>query len=302
MQSDNLVPASEIEQETGLGKELLRKWRQRYGFPPLETGANGKVGYSRESIQLLLLIKRLLEGGFRPAQIVGRPPLEIERLSRAIDADPRDTSLTESTRRLLERLKKTDISGLVSLMAKERAKGTLSDFVLNTVVPLISGVGEAWSTKEIEVYHEHLCTCVIQRLLQAEILFCPPRRGFPKIIFATPPQELHALGLLMAEAVLADHGATTICLGSHTPFSDIKMAAISCNADVVALSFSFSFPARNVRPTLKHLRHLLPANVELWAGGSGVSSVRRPPNGIRVFSNIQDAVPMMLNLVKRRRS
>ena len=87
MQSDKLVPASEIELETGFGKDLLRKWRQRYGFPHLETGTDGKIGYSRKAIQHLLLIKRLLEGGFRPAQIVGKHPLELERLRLAIVND-----------------------------------------------------------------------------------------------------------------------------------------------------------------------------------------------------------------------
>jgi methanogenic corrinoid protein MtbC1 len=228
--------------------------------------------------------------------------LELERLRRAIENDLPETSINKSTRRLLELLKKTDMSGFQSLfLSKERTKGTLSQFVLNTVVPLINEVGDAWSRIEIEVYHEHLCTSVIQRLLHAEILLCKPKRGFPFILFATPPQELHALGLLMTEAVLADQGATTFCLGSHTPLNDIKMAAMSFKADVVALSFSFSFPSRSVGPTLKHIRHLLPSKIDIWAGGSGVSFVRRPPKGLQVFSNIQDAVAMLPNLAKQKR-
>ncbi len=299
MQSDKLVPASEIELETGFGKDLLRKWRQRYGFPHLETGTDGKIGYSRKAIQHLLLIKRLLEGGFRPAQIVGKHPLELERLRLAIVNDLPEPNINRKSRKLLDLLKKSDLAGLQSLLAKERAKGSLNRFVLNTVLPLINEVGEAWSRNEIEIYHEHLCTSVIQRLLNAEILLCKPKRGFPIILFATPPQELHALGLLMAEAVLADQGATTFYLGSHTPLKDIKMAAQSYMADVVALSFSFAFPSRNVVPTLKHIRQLLPTKVEVWAGGSGVSSIRRPPKGVHVFSNMQDAVVMLQNLAKQ---
>ncbi len=295
MQSHYLVPTSEIELETGLGKELLRKWRQRYGFPVLETGVEGKIGYSRNTIQVLLQIKRLMEGGFRPAQIVGRPISELERLSRAIENDKPELSVSKTTGMLLDRLKSADMTGINSLLAKERAKQTLSEFVINTVSPLIGEIGDAWSRNEIQIYHEHLCTSVIQRLLQAEILLCKPKRGYPVILFATPPQEFHALGLLMVEAVLADHGATTFCLGSHVPLNEIKLAALSVNADAVALSFSFSFPERNTRPTLKHLRHLLPSKIELWAGGSGLSSIRRPPNGISIFSNIQDAIAIMQN-------
>ena len=302
MQSNFLVPASEIELETGLGKELLRKWRQRYGFPQLETGEDGKVGYSRKSIQLLLLIKRLIEGGFRPAQIVGKTPLELERFRQTIDNDFPKPIFNKTTCSLLERLKKTDLIGFESLLAQERASATLSEFVLNTLVPLINEVGEAWSRKDIAIYHEHLCTSVIQRLLHAEISLCKPERNFPTVLFATPPQEHHELGLLMAEAVLADHGAITVCVGSHTPLSDLHMAAMSCNADVVALSFSFSFPARNVISTLKHLRYLLSSDIEIWVGGSGLLSIKRPPSGIRVFSDIQEAVVILENLAKQKRN
>ncbi len=302
MRSDYLVPASEIELETGLGKDLLRKWRQRYGFPHLETGTDGKIGYSRSSIQILLKIKRLLEGGFRPAQIVGKSPPELELLRRTIENEKSRIAISKETRRLLELLKKADMAAFESYLVKERGRASLSEFVLNTAVPLINEVGEAWSRNEIEIYHEHLCTSVIQRLLHAEVFLCKPKRGFPKILFATPPQELHALGLLMAEAVLAEHGAATFSLGSHTPLGDIKMAALAFSADVVALSFSFSFPTRSARPTLKHLRQLLPSDVEIWAGGSGLASIMHPPKGVRVFSNIQDSVAIMQNLAKQSRA
>ena len=71
---------SEIERETGFGKEQLRKWRQRFGFPPREATLDGRSTYSIETVQQLLLIKRLLEAGFRPAQVVGKPVLELEKL------------------------------------------------------------------------------------------------------------------------------------------------------------------------------------------------------------------------------
>jgi methylmalonyl-CoA mutase cobalamin-binding subunit len=300
MKSAKLVPASEIELETGLGKELLRKWRQRYGFPVLETGEDGKTGYTRKSIKQLLLIKRLIEGGFKPAQIVGKNPLELESLRRALDKDLPELCLNETTQRLLDRLKNSDMVGMETILMQERARGTLSDFVLGTVVPFIGSVGDAWSRKEIEIYHEHLCTSVIQRFLHAEILACKPKEGYPKILFSTPPEERHELGLLMAEAVLADHGAATFCVGSHTPLGDLKMAAMSCKADVIALSFSFAYPARNVKPTLTHLRFILPSHVEIWAGGAGVSGIKRAAKGIRIFSTIEESISILEDLARMK--
>jgi methanogenic corrinoid protein MtbC1 len=293
MESSYIVPATEIELETGLGKELLRKWRQRYGFPALETDSDGKVGYTRKSIQHLLLIKRLLDAGFRPAQIVGKAHLELERLLRAIENDKQELGIDLTTRKLLDLVKKSDMVGLQSRLAEKRSKSTLSEFVLKTIVPLVNEVGNAWSRNEIDIYHEHLSTALIQRMLNAEMLLCKPKPGYPKVLFSTPPQELHTFGLIVAEAVLADHGATTFSLGSHVPLNDVKMAAMALHVDVVSLSLSLAFPARSVRPTLIHLRQLLPGKVELWAGGAALSIIKRPLKGVRAFTDIQDAVDIM---------
>ena len=301
MQARYLIPSADIELETGFGKDLLRKWRQRFGYPLPVTQADGKAGYTRETIRDLLLIRRLLQGGFRPAQVVGKTLLELERLQRAIVVEAPAPHWSATTRGLIERLKKTDVAGLEALLDKDRATGTLTEFVRNTLVPLVNGVGDAWSRKEIEIYHEHLFTSTVERRLHAEILSSKPKRGYPRILFASPPKESHVLGLLMAEAVLADQGAHTVSIGVHVPFNDLKMAVASCRADVLAVSFSFAYPERRVGPTLVHLRRLLPLKVEIWAGGAGVAGVRRPPKGVRLFPDIQESVDALLDLARHKK-
>ena len=302
MQTDGFILVGEIERETGFSKDLLRKWRQRFGFPSLAVTTGAPVGYSRETIRHLLLIRRLLEAGFRPSMVVGKSLLELDRLCRALAVDIPERPWSQTTQGLIERLMKLDCAGLQASLAKERAKGTLTEFVVSTVAPLIRALGEAWSRMEIEVYHEHLCTSVIQRCLHAEMLSCKPKRGFPTILLATPPDEHHVLGLLMAEAALADHGANCLNLGSNTPLNDLRLAATACNADAVALSFSFAYPARNVRPVLVHLRKVLPSPVAVWAGGEGLSKVLHPPKGVLIFAELDQAIGELLDLAKQTRN
>ncbi len=200
-----------------------------------------------------------------------------------------------SIARKIVRLQKADLAGLNALMSKERAKGTLSEFVQNTVVPLISAVGSAWSQGQIEIYHEHMFSSFIQRLLQSEIHSITSRGG-PIVLLATPPDEHHALGLLMAEAVLTYSGAKCITLGPNTPLNQIGAAALSFKADVVALSFSFAYPERQVRPTLVRLRQLLPVDVPIWAGGAGTTIIKRPPNGVRLFMELNEVTNALQGL------
>lgn len=297
MRTRPFVSPSEIERETGFGKDQLRKWRQRFGFPPLESTTDGKTAYSRKTISQLLLIKRLIEGGFRPGQVVGKTPNELEKLCLALILSVPVVCRDESTQAFIEQLKQTDLVRFGTLLGEERAKRTLVDFVRNTITPLLISIGDAWMRNELDIHHEHLGTCCIERYLHGQILTFKPKRNSPSILFALPPGEHHLLGLLMIEAVLAEQGARTISIGSDIPLNNLKLAAISCQVDVVVLSFSFAYPARDVAPTLLHLRRLLPVQIQIWAGGAGLASMKKHPKGVRIISDFEEAVVALNGLV-----
>ena len=290
MQSSTYFLPSEIERETGFGKEQLRKWRQRFGFPPKESTVDGKIAYSGQTVEQLHLIRRLLEAGFRPAQVVGKTVLELEKLKLELGLNAVVYAPDESIVLLIEYIKLNDLKGFLSLLIKKRGKQIMLDFVQNTIAPLMIGIGEAWRRDEIDIHHEHLCSAHIERYLHAEILRLRPREGLPVILLALPPGEHHLLGLLMAEAVLAEEGATTINIGSGIPLNNLKLAAITCKADVVALSFSFAHPSKDILPTILHFRRLLPPEIQIWVGGAGISVIRKKPKGVDFFYDFKDVV------------
>jgi len=281
---------SEIERETGFSKEQLRKWRQRYGFPPKESTSDGKPGFSVKTVEQLLLIKRLMEAGFRPAQVVGKEVVALEKLKSELGLNIQLAKPDESTHKFIEYIKLANLKEFIALLKMKRRTQTMLAFVQNTITPLMVSIGDAWTRDEIDIHHEHLCTAYIERYLQAEILNFLPKKGLPVILFALPPGEHHLLGLLMAEAVLAENGAVTINIGSDIPLNNLKLAAISCKVDVVALSFSFAHPARDVLPTLLHFRRLLAPQIQIWAGGAGISTIRKRPKGVSLIYDFKDAI------------
>jgi DNA-binding transcriptional MerR regulator len=295
MDSKHLIASSEIERETGFGKEQLRKWRQRFKFPPVDLTAEGKPAYSRETVNQLLLIKRLLEAGFRPGQVVGRTAIELEKLLQAMTQSAPEVCRDESTQAFIEKLKQIDMIGFLALLAEERSKRSLLGFVRETVAPLLAGIGDAWTRHDIEIHHEHLCTSSIERYLHSQILPLKPKEGAPSILLALPPGERHVLGLLMAEAVMAEHGARTTSVSSDIPMNNLGLAVSASNVDVVALSFSFSYSARDLIPTLLHLRRLIPNQIQIWAGGAGVAGVKRPPKGVRIFRDFDEVLVALDN-------
>jgi len=297
MSTSSFVLQSEIERLTGFGIENLRKWRQRFGFPPAEQRVDGRAIYSRESVDRLLVIKRLMEAGFRPGQVVGNTALENLKIAADLILFKSGVERSESTNAFISLLKRSDSEAFKALLRKRRAKQTMLDFVQQTVAPLMVGIGDAWFNGEIDVYHEHLCSSMIERYLIEQTLKSQPKPAFPIFLFALPPGEHHQLGLLMVEAVMAEAGAYIVNVGTDIPLDSLKLAATECKADVVALTFSFSYPPRNVVPTLTHLRRLLPPRMLIWAGGAGLSKVRRVPKGVRIMTHFDEAITAMGELM-----
>jgi hypothetical protein len=232
----------------------------------------------------------LLEAGFRPAQVVGKSIMELEKLMMGIGLNIQVVIPDESTIKFIDYIKLSNMKGFLAFLKEKRLAQTMLDFIQCTIAPLMISIGDAWSRDEIDIHHEHLCTAYVERYLQSEILNFLPKPGFPVILCSLPPGEHHLLGLLMAEAVLAEQGAITINIGRDIPLNNLKLASISCKADVVALSFSFAYPARDVLPALSHLRRLLPAHIQIWAGGAGISVIRKNPKGVKIIYDFNEVV------------
>lgn len=289
-QSRPSLGISATERETGLGKDTLRVWERRYGFPQPERDANGERLYPAEQVDRLRLIKRLMDQGHRPGRLMAAGEADLQALYAPAAAPaqsiPGDDAMV---RQLLALVKTHDVPQLRAALNQAMLRQGLQDFVLHSLSALNHAVGEAWMSGEFEIFEEHLYTEQVQALLRQAIASLPARSGSPRVVLTTLPEEQHGLGLLMAESLLALDGASCVSLGTQTPLFDIAMAARSQQADVVALSFSVAYPARQIAPQLAQLRGMLPGETALWAGGGGAGRLGAQP-GVRVLAGLPDAL------------
>jgi DNA-binding transcriptional MerR regulator/methylmalonyl-CoA mutase cobalamin-binding subunit len=278
-----------VERDTGLSKDVLRMWERRYGFPQPERDANGERTYPAEQVERLRLIKRLMDQGHRPGKLMQSSPDGLAQLlPRRLPEQQADTEAAPLAP-LLERITASDTAGFQQLMQQRLAREGLQRFVLDTVAPLTEAVGTAWEEGRVAVFEEHLYTEQTKRLLRQALAGLPAGGNGPRILLTTPPEEQHALGLLMAEVLLTLEGATCIPLGTQTPLMEIRRACEVHKADIVALSISAAYPARKVAPLILQLRQLLPENIAVWAGGAGM--LRQPlREGIVNLTSLKDAL------------
>ncbi len=256
-----------VERDTGLGKDTLRVWERRYGFPQPLRDACGERVYPPEQVEHLRLIKRLMDQGQRPGALLRQT---IAELNERLAASPAKVGADDTADWIVPMLKARDVDPLRAELAQRLARDGLERFVIETLPGLNRRIGDGWMVGEIEIFEEHLYTELIQNQLRSSIYALSNRGNRPNVLLTTVKDEEHLLGLLMAEVLLTANGARCLSLGAQTPTADIVGAASFANIDVVALSFSSAYPWRRVRNALIELRAALPSTIELWAGGEAI--------------------------------
>ncbi len=289
-----------VERDTGIGKDTLRVWERRYGFPMPGRDANDERIYPMAQVEKLRVIKRLMDQGHRPGRIVAQSIEALQHLSRG-EASLKPAHGThagdgrEDLVAYITMLQSQDHEGIRRELLKTLAQQDLQRFVIDVVAPLTGMVGDTWARGDLAVHEEHLYTETVSSLLRQAIIALPKasKGDQPAVLLTTFPQEAHGLGLLMVESLLTVHGCRCVSLGTQTPVRDIAQAATAHSADVVALSFSVNMNSNHVVDGLMELNLLLPASVEVWAGGSAPALRRRQIERVLILHDlnaIEDAV------------
>jgi methanogenic corrinoid protein MtbC1 len=195
-------------------------------------------------------------------------------------AGRRPASLLNSALAAIKSFNAADLEQTLNRASTELSR---PDFLRQTVAPLIEQIGIYWQSGQIEAIQEHLATAMIRtflgNLLQSKAL----DKNAPRIVFTTPPAELHELGALLA-AVTADYqGWDAIYLGPSLPPDSIAAAVRLSRARAVGLSIVYQEWPYGLEAELRKLRILLPREVVLFIGGRAVPAYRSVLNEIEAI-------------------
>ncbi len=293
-----LLSIAAVERETGLGKDTLRAWERRYGFPVPLRDAAGIRGYPRPLVDRLALIRRALLAGQRPGRLLSLPAAELDAVLATLAATPaprprageRAGPAVFDVAAGLVALRTGGAEALRHWLTLGLARTGLASFVIDGIAPLTAAVGNAWLDGSLAIFEEHLYSEAVQSVLRSAMV--PFQAGLeaqsPRMLLTTVPGEAHGLGLLMAEALMTLDACNCLSLGTQTPIADIVAASAAHRIDVVALSFSESLSAAQALPALAELRASLPAPVEIWAGGGSPALRGLRSSGIHVMGGLVD--------------
>lgn len=304
---------SDVERETGLGKDTLRVWERRYGFPAPLRDALGERAYPDDQLNRLRMIRRLLDADHRPGKVVSLPLEALQdllsvqnardphpQIKRKVQTRPKTNSVIEPDSFSKDNedvwvgwLKRDETHQIKQALQQNILMHGLGYVVENLAAPLCRLVGQAWMSGDISVYQEHLFTETLQSVLReaiASIDAVVQTRGCrPRVLLTTTPNELHSLGLLMVECHFALAACERFVLGTSTPISDIIQAVERLNIDVLAISYSPYASRKEVLDSLQQLRTHINDAVDIWVGGAGAYANRRLlPEGVALMRKASD--------------
>jgi methanogenic corrinoid protein MtbC1 len=293
-----------LSRATGIPVPTLRTWERRYGFPVPVRRPSGHRLYRLSAVPHLRLLRRALAAGRRPVEIMGLPLPRLETLvaeaamdragayrepegagaergRREAPAPAADEATVEG---LLHAAASLELDDFVDRLRTTWARLGPLEFLERCAAPLARRIGDAWARGELGIRHEHLASVrLCEFLREARRPYDEAARG-PFVALATPPGDLHEIGLLMAALVFALRGYRVLYLGPGTPAAEIARLVQEAPLRVVAVSVSET-GRRAAGVMLRSLRRSLPRSVVLWTGGSGAPAAAA---GIRRARDLRD--------------
>ena len=283
---------AEMEQATGLSREVLRKWELRYHFPMPTRGLRGQRLYQARDLPKLQLISQLIGQGQRPSKLVPLSVPQLQALLATLVPAPAACVVDAAVDRLLACLAPGAVPGTVHDYIAELIQSEgLAGFVAQRLPLFNQAVGQAWEQGRIGTHAEHHYTDAVLVAVQSRLLALRPSRLHQRILLTTPPGEQHGLGLLGVQAALTLQGADCFSLGTQTPVSDVLRAVKDWDVSVVAVSASVVMPPALARSYVLALRRALPRRCKVWVGGGGFAAFGTAPvAGVKLFQDSAQAV------------
>ena len=284
MTTATLYSITEIEQETGISRDSLRVWERRYGFPaPLRNQRSERL-YTSQQLTRLRLLKQLLDSGMRPGKLVQLDEQQLRQLTSQPDAMVMESAAVET---LLDSLTNGPRSALLPSLEALLQQHGLRVFLTDVVAPMNLAVGEAWFTGRIGILDEHHYAEQVRRVLTTALGSLPTGSESLRVLLTTLPGEPHGIGILMVACMLCLEGAQVLLIGVQTPLEEIVRGAVESRCRVVGISCSAHMGRRMIASQLVKLSKMLPHNITIWAGGSGVASLSFLQDRIRLFNDLR---------------
>ncbi|WP_066389856.1 MerR family transcriptional regulator [Neobacillus mesonae] len=296
IQSDEngLFAIQQVADMTGLSKQVIRKWEERYGIIQPKRLENGYRIYSQQDVKTLLKIKLLSEQGHSLKQAAHLVKVFAEDPEVPIQKgkSPDYEQWNEYVFQLLEKGKHCDEIELNFILKQAYHHVGLERFLTDIVVPFLKEVGRKWETQEWDEYQESVSSLVVRDFLVQIRRNYQYRENAPFVLGACLPYEHHEVPLHLILLRFMMKGWKTQLIGASPAPGAIESLVGKLKPDVVLLSATATIPFETDPKLLRRLDQFAEKqkDIAFYLGGQGaVSNLSGyKPRAITVTNSIED--------------
>lgn len=271
---------------SGVSAHLIRMWEKRYAaLSPDRTETNRRL-YSDDHVERLSLLHACTSRGHRISNVASLPSETLRKLAQETATPHRSASSSESTAPLkgatrglppelvdaYTAIEAMDITALRNALDAAAVTLGYQGMLTKLAVPLMQHIGRLWCEGRLTAACEHFASSALRTHLLGQVQSYSAHRQAPVIITVTPTGQLHEFGAVVSAAAANAAGWHVIHLGSSLPAAEIAGAAIRSEARLVALSLVHPPDDPDLPGQLRMLRRLLPARIDIVAGGQACES------------------------------
>jgi DNA-binding transcriptional MerR regulator len=279
--------AKAVLRQTGLTAELLRAWERRYGAVRPTRSPTGRRLYTTQEIQRLRMLAELVRRGVAIGQVAREPDQALSTLLAQTEKTGTQEMAEQEKREadvvgFIQALRKYDLQRLRQHLARVRFSQSPRHFTVDFIPTIMFHVGAGVSDGTLSIAQEHAMSDLIMRELREIYRSLEVIDGVAQptvqMIFATREGDFHEFGLLMSAVIARYRGIRCQYLGVNLPADSLNQAIQSLKPNAVVLGLAYLPPEEEKVTAQSYLKAVTQARkqgIEIWAGGSAVSQVKR---------------------------
>lgn len=233
---------------SGIKAHTIRMWEKRYHlFAPDRTQTNIR-NYDLNELKKLLNIAYLVRQGARISSVAELTDQQIQKQVEKEVAKKQSGDYHQEA--LLMATLGYDVAAFQGVLKKLLQQDSFEQVYGQILLPFIQTIGMLWHAGTLDLTHEHFATQMIQRQLllnTAALDAVPKRTDTPFFVLFLPDNEIHALGLELAQYLILKRGMDVLMLGPSVPLDGLVKFTSSAQK-VIFLSF---FTVRPAAPDLE---------------------------------------------------
>lgn len=237
----------QVSEITGLSKQVIRKWEERYQIVTPERLENGYRIYSEVDINTIMKVKGLVDQGHTVKQAAylvekGGSPTDHSLLDAGWKKKNQYEELNEFVLDLLKEGTHCNESAMNLILQQAYHQKGLEFFIQSVVIPFLHEVGNRWEKGQWGEYQESLASLTVRDFLVQLRRNFKYRENAPTLLGACLPYEQHEVPVLILLIQAMLKGWKTILIGASPAEGSIEMTVQKLEPDKVLLSATTTFP------------------------------------------------------------